>query len=490
MAIFSFFYIYAKNYPMTTKSSKTKIIATLGPASSPRDILKQMFLAGLDVCRLNFSHSSHEEHLHVINTIRSLNAELGTNVAILADLQGPKLRIGEVENNGVLLDEGAEILFVNEKCIGTAKKVYMTYQQFPTDVKVGEFILIDDGKLKLQVIETNKTDSVKAVVINGGMLASKKGVNLPNTVVSLPSMTEKDTEDAIFALDQNVDWIALSFVRNATDILDLKNLIKHKKKNTSVIAKIEKPEALAEIENIIDLCDGIMVARGDLGVEVPFDRVPMIQKQIVQKCHAACKPVIIATQMMESMITTFRPTRAEATDVANAVVDGADCLMLSGETSTGKYPVGVIEAMQSIIQFTETNGYNYYITHSPKEFNRTFLTDSVCYSATELAKQANAKAIVTFSNADNAALKIASYRPNCDIYFFTSNKELLNRMSLVWGIKAFYFDAYETIDLAIGYTIDFLKQMDLLFADDMVVHVASTPFHKNDRANMMKLTYV
>lgn len=475
---------------MIIRDSRTKIIATLGPASAPKEILKQMFLAGLDVCRLNFSHSSHEEHLKVIETICSLNAELGTNVAILADLQGPKLRIGEVENNGVLLKEGAELLFVNDKCIGTAEKVYMTYKEFPNDVKVGEYIMIDDGKLKLQVTDTNLKDTVKAVVINGGILSSKKGVNLPDTKVSLPSMTEKDKEDAIFALDHNVDWIALSFVRNATDIIDLKNLIKHKKKNTAVIAKIEKPEALKEIDNIIDLTDGIMVARGDLGVEVPFDQVPVIQKQIVKKCHAASKPVIIATQMMESMITTFRPTRAEATDVANAVIDGADCLMLSGETSTGKYPVGVIEAMHNIIQYTEANAYNYYIANAPHEFNRTFLTDSICYAATELAQQAGAKAIITFSNADNAAFKIASYRPDCDVYFFTSSKELLNRMSLVWGVKAFYFNDYETIDHAIEYTINFLKNKGLVKEEDMIVHVASTPFHKNDRANMMKLTYV
>lgn len=475
---------------MTTTDSRTKIIATLGPASTQKDVLRQMFQAGLDVCRLNFSHSSHEEHLKVIQTIRELNRETGSNVAILADLQGPKLRIGEVENNGVMLLEGNELLFVNEKCVGNAEKVYMTYNRFPMDVKEGEFILIDDGKLKLQVVETNRKDTVKAVVVNGGMLSSKKGVNLPDTAVSLPSMTEKDREDALFALEHDVDWVALSFVRNATDVLDLKNLIKQKRKNTAVIAKIEKPEALKEIENIIDLTDGIMVARGDLGVEVPFDRVPMIQKQIVQKCHTACKPVIIATQMMESMITAFRPTRAEATDVANAVIDGADCLMLSGETSTGKYPVGVIEAMHSIIRFTEANGYNYFIANPPKEFNRTFLTDSICYTATELAKQAGAKAIITFSNADNAAVKIASYRPDCDIYFFTCNISLLNTMSLVWGVKAFYSEQFDTIDIAIENTVNFLKQKGLISPDDMVVHVASTPFHKNDRANMMKLTYV
>ncbi|MBI4946922.1 MAG: pyruvate kinase [Bacteroidetes bacterium] len=471
-------------------TSRTKIIATMGPASAPKEILREMFLAGLNICRLNFSHSSYDEHLKIINTIRELNQELGTCVAILADLQGPKLRIGEVENNAVQLTEGKEILFVNEKCIGTAQRVYMTYQEFPNDVKAGEFILIDDGKLKLQVIETNRKDTVKAKVIYGGILSSKKGVNLPNTKVSLPSLTEKDIKDANFAIDNDVDWIALSFVRTATDIVDIKEIIKHKKKNTSVIAKIEKPEALKEIDNIIDLTDGIMVARGDLGVEVSFEQVPLIQKHLVQKCLKASKPVIIATQMMESMITNFRPTRAEATDVANAVIDGADCLMLSGETSTGKYPAGVIEAMHNIIGYTEQQGYCYYRSHPPVEFNRTILTDSICHTACKLAEQSNAKAIITFSNADNAAFKIAGYRPNADIYFFTNHKEIVNRMSLIWGIKAFYFDKNDTIDQAIEYTINFLKEKGLISADDMVVHVASTPFHKNDRANMLKLTYV
>ncbi len=475
---------------MKRTESRTKIIATIGPASAPKDVLRKMFLAGVDICRLNFSHGAYDDHLKVINTIRELNVELDLHISILADLQGPKLRIGEVENNAVQLIEGNELLFVNEKCMGSAEKVYMTYKEFPNDVKVGEFILIDDGKLKLQVLETNHKDTVKAKVINGGILSSKKGVNLPDTKVSLPSLTEKDIQDAEFALEHDVDWLALSFVRNVTDILDIKELIKKKKKNCAVIAKIEKPEALTQIDNIIDMTDGIMVARGDLGVEVSFDQVPMIQKEIVDKCINASKPVIIATQMMESMITNFRPTRAEATDVANAVIDGADCLMLSGETSTGKYPVEVIEAMHSIMRYTEEKGYCYYRTHPPKEFNRTFLADSICYTACQLAKQAKARAIVTFANAESAAFKIASNRPDADVYFFTSNKDLLNRLNLVWGVRAYYFDKYDNIDQAIEYTLYFLREKGFIEPDDMVVHVASTPFHKNDRANMLKLTYV
>ncbi|MBN2519347.1 MAG: pyruvate kinase, partial [Bacteroidales bacterium] len=300
--------------------SKTKIIATLGPASSSKNVLRDMFKYGVDVCRLNFSHGSYNDHFKTINTIRELNKELDLNVAILVDLQGPKLRIGEVENNGVELVNGNKLIFTNKKCLGNNKKVYMSYERFPKDVKKGNSILIDDGKLKLEVLETDGTETVKAKIISGGILSSKKGVNLPHTKISLPSLTEKDKEDTVFALKQNVDWLALSFVRQATDILELKDIIKKQKKHASVIAKIEKPEALNEIDNIIDLADGIMVARGDLGVEIDFYQVPLIQKELVDKCLLASKPVIIATQMMESMITNFRPTRAEANDVANAVI--------------------------------------------------------------------------------------------------------------------------------------------------------------------------
>ncbi|MBN1184728.1 MAG: pyruvate kinase [Bacteroidales bacterium] len=471
--------------------SQTKIVATIGPATSSKEVLRKLFLEGLDVCRLNFSHSTHDVHLGVIKTIRELNQEIPhANVAILADLQGPKLRIGDVENNGVELIPGKEILFVNEKCIGNADNVYMSYTQFPQDVEAGETILIDDGKLKLEVIETNRKDTVKAKVIYGGILSSKKGVNLPNTKISLPSMTEKDVEDANFALDQGVDWIALSFVRTVTDIVELKELIKKKKKNTRVIAKIEKPEALKEIHNIIDMTDGIMVARGDLGVETPFEDVPLIQKMIVDACITAAKPVIIATQMMESMITNFRPTRAEATDVANAVLDGADALMLSGETSTGKYPVEVINSMQKIIDSTEKKGFKFFKEHPPKDFSRTFLADSVCYNACNMAMQSGARAIITFTHSGYTAFRISSHRPDADIFAFTTNCEILNKLSLLWGVRAFAYDTVKTMDEAIEHSIKFLKEQKLIKENDIVVHVGSTPLLKRGQTNMMKISYV
>src|ERR1051325_11343808 len=332
-----------------TPFNKTKIVATMGPASSPPEVLEEMITAGVDICRINFSHGNYDDVKKVIATIRAINKKKRTNIGILADLQGPKLRIGEVENNGVLLENWKEIIITTNKCVGTAQRVYITYEMFPQDVAVGDKVLIDDGKILLEVTSTNRKDEVKAIVISGGILSSKKGVNLPNTKISLPCLTEKDLKDLDFALENDVEWIGLSFVRSVTDVVDLKSKIKEKHKHARVIAKIEKPEALKEIDNIIDMADGIMVARGDLGGELPMEQGPMIQKMLVQKCIDASKPVIIATQMMESMIENFSPTRAEVNDVANAVMDGADAVMLSAETSVGKYPVEVIQCMQKIV---------------------------------------------------------------------------------------------------------------------------------------------
>lgn len=469
--------------------SQTKVIATIGPASSEKEILKKMFHEGVDVCRLNFSHGTHEEHLKVINNILELNQELNTNVAILADLQGPKIRIGEVENNKIELKEFAEVLFVTEKCLGTAQKLYISYNEFPRDVNVGNSILLDDGKIKLEVIDTNKKDIVKAKVIYGGFLSSKKGVNLPNTKISLPSLTEKDITDANFALDNNVDWIALSFVRSADDLIQLKEIVRNKKKFARIIAKIEKPEALEDIDNIIDASNGIMVARGDLGVEIPFDQVPLIQKDLVKRCIAKAKPVIIATQMLESMITNFRPTRAEANDVGNAVLDGADALMLSAETSVGNYPIGSIAAMQKIIDWTE-KGFVFNRETLPIPSTRTFLPDSICLNACRMAGQTNAKAIVTFTYSGYTAFKISSHRPDANIFVFTRNKTLLRKMSLVWGVRAFTFDDYINMDDAIQHSLDFLKKNDYINEGEVVVHVGSTPFEEKGQTNMLKVSYV
>ena len=475
---------------MKKSVSQTKIVATLGPATSTKVILNQLIQEGVDVFRLNFSHSSQQEHLKMINLIKELNKELKNHVAILADLQGPKLRVGEIENNRIDLIEGDTITFVNQKCIGIKAAIYMSYHEFSQDVNVGEFILIDDGKIKLEVVETNKKDTVKARVIYGGPLSSKKGVNLPNTKVSLPCLTDEDISNASFALENDVDWIALSFVRKASDIIDLKKLITEKNGHAGVIAKIEKPEALDEIDQIIEITDGVMVARGDLGVEVSFDRVPLIQKQIVEKCIAQAKPVIIATQMMESMITNFTPTRAEANDVANAVLDGADALMLSGETSVGKYPVQTIQNMQKIINFTETNGNIFNRKYIPVPESPTFLEDSICYNAVVLAQQTGAKAIIAITNSGYTAYRLASYRPEAKIFAVTNNEKLLQKLSLIWGVRAFYVQSYETINEVYLESIKILKMNELIAEGEIVVHVASLPIKLNDRANMIKVTQV
>ncbi len=473
---------------MRHERSHTKVIATLGPASSDRKILESMFEEGIDVCRLNFSHGSHEDHLKNILLIKDLNRKTGANVAILADLQGPKLRIGEMENDGVILEEGREFRLVTDECPGNAERAYMNYQKLPAEVEAGEKILIDDGKVQLEVMSTNHKDTIVTRVIHGGPLSSRKGVNLPHTRISLPSLTEKDIADARFALEHKVDWIALSFVRSAKDIMDLRQVVKNERKTVRIIAKIEKPEAVRQIDEIIEAADAVMVARGDLGVEVDFDQVPVIQKSIVNKCIDYSKPVIIATQMMESMITNFRPTRAEATDVANAVIDGADTLMLSGETSVGKYPVDVIHSMQKIIDWTEANTLRFFRDHPPSKSSPNFLPDSICYNACLMAQQSGAKAIITFTHSGYTAFKISSFRPSADIFAFTTNRSLLPMLSLVWGVRAYYSSDQGNIEDYINHSIDFLVKKNLIHKGDIIVHVGSVPLLKKGKTNMMKLS--
>jgi pyruvate kinase len=475
---------------MRLNRSHTKVIATIGPASRDREILEKMFHEGVDVCRINCSHGTHDEHLQTIKMVRQLNGELGTQVAILADLQGPKLRVGEIRDNRVYLREGSVFSFVTEPCVGDEEKAYISYESLPADVSAGEIILVDDGKLVFEVTETNGRDHVKTRVIAGGTLSGRKGVNLPNTTVSLPSLTEKDMADAIFVLEHQVDWIALSFVRREQDIRDLRKLVDANPHKAHIIAKIEKPEALEEIDGIIDAADGIMVARGDLGVEVDFHKVPLIQKNIIKKCTLKSKPVIVATQMMESMIFNPTPTRAEANDVANAVLDGADTVMLSGETSVGKYPVQTIRNMQKIIDSTETEEIMFYKIHSPAPESPTFLPDSICYNAVRLAKQVNAAAIITITHSGYTAVKISSHRPKARIFTFTMNQDLINDLSLVWGVRAYYFAECFNINDYIDYTIEFLLGSGLLKKGDLVIHVGSIPILERGKTNLMKLTRI
>ncbi|HEX4887266.1 MAG TPA: pyruvate kinase [Luteibaculaceae bacterium] len=471
---------------------KTKIVATLGPASDNREVLREMMLSGLDVCRLNFSHGLHEVYAQTIQLIRDLSAELNHPIAILADLQGPKLRVGEVENNGVELINGNLITFTTEKMVGTAERVYMTYTNFPKDVKVGEKILMDDGKLQCEVVSTNRENEVVAKITHGGILGSKKGVNLPNTNVSLPCLTEKDLADLEFVLQQEVDWIGLSFVRRADDIRELRAILKERKSLARIVAKIEKPEALREIDEIIEETDAIMVARGDLGVEIPMQQVPLMQKMLIKKARKSAKPVIVATQMMESMITNITPTRAEVNDVANAVMDGADAVMLSGETSVGKFPVEVIRTMGEIITEVEKKVSDIYHkeTRPVDVYDERFITNSICHQAVKLAARVDAKAIVTMTHSGYTAFKLSSFRPKSAVYAFSSNRRLLSSLSLVWGVRCFYYDKYVGTDQTISDIKHILQKSQLLEKGDYLINIASMPITERGMANMMKLSEI
>jgi pyruvate kinase len=470
--------------------NKTKIVATLGPASTSPEVLEEMFNAGLDICRINFSHGDYDAVQILIDNIRMLNKKLNRHVGILGDLQGPKLRIGVVKNNAVELVNGNELIITTKECEGDNQKLYITYPQFPQDVKPGEFVLLDDGKIHLKVLSTNGKDEVKVQIISGGLLSSKKGVNLPNTKISLPCLTVKDLRDLEFAMKNDFDWIGLSFVRSVTDIVELKEIILNNKKLCRVIAKIEKPEAVNGIDDIIKVTDGVMVARGDLGVELPMEQVPILQKMIVQKCINASKPVIIATQMMESMITNYTPTRAEVNDVANAVLDGADAVMLSAETSVGRFPVKVIEYMRRIITRVEEQDEIYYRDHEPEIRTNTFITDSICYNACKLAQQAGVKGIISMTHSGYTAYKLASHRPKAPIFIFTDNQSLLSAMSLVWGVLGFYYDKYESTDKTISDLKAIVKSEGWVKEDDLIINIASMPMKEKGRTNMMKLSYV
>ena len=469
---------------------KTKIVATLGPASASKEVLRQMMLEGVNVCRLNCSHGSHEDHKKSIDLIRELNNETGLNVAILADLQGPKIRTYEMENNGVMMVNGSIVTIVTDKIVGTADKFGISYKQMPKDVLPGERILLDDGKLMMEIVSTDGMKEIKAKVIHGGILSSKKGVNLPNTVISLPSLTEKDREDLEFALQEDVDWIGLSFVRSARDIIELKHIISQKHCKARVIAKIEKPEAVADIDEIIKVSDALMVARGDLGVEVPYQSVPLIQKMLISKGHLHAKPVIVATQMMESMISNISPTRAEVNDVANAVLDGADAVMLSGETSVGKFPVEVIQTMANIVKEMESFEGIYNKEQLPEKSQSRFISDSICFNACRLAQRAQADAIITMSHSGYTAYKIASQRPNAPIYVFTGNKEILTQLNLVWGVRAFHYDKKVSTDHTIADIKYLLTKEGLVKQGDLVINLASIPIEENGKSNMLKLSYV
>jgi pyruvate kinase len=468
---------------------KTKILATIGPASNNYEMIKSLAFAGANVFRLNFSHGSHEVHKEVLDTIRKVNQELNCHLGILQDLQGPKIRVGEVENNGVEINPGDQITITSDPVIGTASLVSTVYKNMPQDVKKGEHILIDDGNLELVVNDTNGKD-VNCTVVHGGILKSRKGINLPNTKVSAPSLTEKDLEDLEFGLANDVDWIALSFVRSAEDIVDLRNRIKAAGKFCKIVAKIEKPEALENIDAIIEATDAIMVARGDLGVEVPMEIVPLWQKKMVEKCKLACKPVIIATQMMESMIQNPRPTRAETNDVANAVLDGTDAVMLSAETASGKYPIHAVKAMTSIISYLEENAEVYHNLYKIPEEDPTFLSNNLILMAARLSRNVKAKAIVGITSSGFTGFRLASHRPLSNIFVFTRNKKLLTQLSLVWGVRAYYYEGQDSTDGVFADIEAILKRDGHVHEGEVIVNTGSMPLSQKGNTNMLKVHVV
>ncbi len=473
------------------QTKKTKIVATLGPACNTKAILREMILSGVNVFRINFSHATHEVAENHIRIIRELNKELGFHVAILADLQGPKLRVGEMEK-GTKLKKGDSFIFTTQKTIGNKDSAYMTYKRFPKDVKTGETILVDDGKLLFRVIETNRVDQVITEVIRGGKLKSKKGVNLPNTAISLPALTKKDKKDVVFAIEQKVDWIALSFVRTAQDVKELRNYIDERSDyKIPIIAKIEKPEALTHFDEIVTQCDGLMVARGDLGVEIPMEKVPLVQKKIVIAAKKAHKPVIIATQMMETMITNQVPTRAEVNDVANSIMDGTDAVMLSGETSVGAYPVEVIKQMRSIIESVEDSPL-ISIPHSPVTDVKAdrYISKSICSNAVNIANDIQAKVISTLTNSGYTAFQISAGRPKSIILAFTSNRRIMTMLNLLWGVKSYYYDKMVSTDETVIDINQIAKRKGYLTKGDFVINLTSMPLKDKGMVNTLRITKI
>ena len=473
------------------KVKKTKIVATLGPASSSEEVIEKMIHAGVNVFRINFSHADHDDVAERINIIRSLSEKHKTYTSILADLQGPKLRVGIIEEGAVVAPGDTVEFITTEPFVGNAKQAYMTYQRFPKDVTAGEKILLDDGKLIFEVVSTDKKEKVIAKVLQGGPFKSKKGVNLPNTNISLPALTEKDIEDAIFAIKQQVDWIALSFVRNSDDFIDLQNLIEeHSEHKIPIISKIEKPEALENIDKIIAYSDGLMVARGDLGVEVPAAEVPLIQKQLVNKAKKSRIPVIIATQMMETMIDSLTATRAEVNDVANSVMDGADAVMLSGETSVGKYPVQVIETMTSILKSVENSSLIQVPQTPPSIRTKRFITKSICYHAALMANEIDAAAICTLTNSGYTAFQISAWRPKAHVLVFTSNKTILSQLNLLWGVKAFYYDKFESTDKTVVQVNTIALENGWVEKGDMLINLAAMPIIEKGMVNTLRVSQI
>ena len=474
-----------------TNSKKTKIIATLGPSSNSVKIMEKLILEGVDVFRINFSHANYENASKEISLIRKLSAKLKIHVSILADLQGPKLRIGQIEENSQVKEDDLITFSCSKPFIGDSNKAFINYKKFASDVKIGETVLLDDGKLIFEIVNIDKNNNVIAKVIQGGPIQSNKGVNLPNTKISLPALTKKDLEDAIFSIKEEVDWIALSFVRKKQDLIELRKLIeKNSTHKIPIISKIEKPEALDNLSEIIDNSDGLMVARGDLGVEIPAAEVPLIQKKLVLKAKEARIPIIIATQMMETMIDSRTATRAEVNDVANSVMDGADAVMLSAETSVGKFPVEVIKSMSSILMSVEGSKLIKVPNLPPSIKTKRYITKSICYHASIMANEIGAKAICTLTNSGYTAFQISAWRPKSNILVFTSNKRILSQLNLLWGVKSFFYDSYESTDKTVEQINEIAQKFNYVSKGDFLINLTAMPVKSKGMVNTLRVSEV
>ena len=473
------------------KFKKTKIVATLGPGCNKKTMLSRLIRAGVNVFRINFSHATYDEADSHIDLIRSLNKELDTNVAIMADLQGPKIRIGQMQDGVVFKRGDIFSLITSKEIVGNKEKASLSYDGFAKDVRKGDTVLIDDGKLIFEVISSNKKDEVKLKNIQGGKLTSKKGVNLPNTKISTPSLTKKDKKDLLYAISKELDWVALSFVRDANDMIKLRELIeKDSEEKIPIIAKIEKPEAIKNIEDIIQNSDGIMVARGDLGIEIQSEEVPLIQKKIVYLAKRHRIPVIIATQMMESMIDSIKPSRAEVNDVANSVMDGADAIMLSAETSIGKYPAEVVTQISKIITTVEYSDMITVPESPPKIKTNRYTTKYICYHAAQIANETKIAAITTLTHSGYTGFQVSSWRPHSNILVFTSNKRILCRLNLLWGVKAFYYNRSVSTDKTIEEINEIVNKRGFAKKGDMVINLASMPVKESGMVNTLKISEI
>ena len=469
--------------------NKTKIIATLGPSSTGQPMLKSLMEEGVNVFRVNFSHANHSEVKKTVLNIREISSLLGLHVAILGDLQGPKIRLGTVKEN-VFIENGDTVsITTSEVEFGDSSLVSINYLGFPKDVAKGEKILVDDGKIILKILETNKKDLVKAEVVQGGELKSRKGVNLPNTKISLPALTEKDRTDALFAIKNNFDWLALSFVRSKEDVSSLEELIKQNSENKiPIIAKIEKPEAIKNLDAILQAADGLMVARGDLGLEIPAEEVPLNQKLMVNMAKKARKPIIIATQMMESMIDSLTPSRAEVNDVANSVMDGADAVMLSGETSVGQYPVQVIQTISKIIKGVENSPLIKVPNTLPEIHSKRVITKAICFQACNIANELKASAICTLTNSGYTAWQISSWRPSAMILVFTSNKRILSQLGLLWGVRCVFYDNFVSTDRTVEEVNELAVKKGFVKKGGLVINLAAMPVIDKGQVNTLRIS--